>query len=83
MVSISLSNFPGKPIQPQYPYLLTTVFVHRYSILNGRDQGRGQGPVCADDVQVRVRRRAFRRRQGRHQDRPQEVLRARIGEDHA
>lgn len=54
----------------------------RYQILNGRDARRGQSPVGAHDVQVRVRGRALRRRQGRHQDQPQGVLRARTGEDH-
>lgn len=43
---------------------------YRYTILNGRDEGRSKSIVRSDDLQVCVRRRALRWRQGRHQDQP-------------
>ncbi len=48
-----------------------------------RQRGRGDGTGRAHDLQVRDRRRAFRRRQGRHQDRPPELLAERARADHA
>ena len=43
----------------------------RYPLLDGRVRRRGQGPVRPHDLQVRLRRRPLRWRQGRSQDRPQ------------
>ena len=49
----------------------------RHSLQPRRLRRRGDGARRADDLQVRHRRRPVWRRQGRHQDRAQELLRSR------
>ena len=51
----------------------------RHPLRDERQRRRGHGAVGADDLQVRPGRRSLRRRQGRHSDRPLQVLPGRTG----
>ena len=68
--SIFILHFLQEPVQGRYPLLHRCV------------RGRGEGSVRSDDIQVRMRGRPLRRRQGGHQDRPQAVQRERAGAHH-
>ena len=55
----------------------------RHPLLARRERGRGDRARGPHDLQVRDRRRAVRRRQGRHQDRPAEDVRRAARAHHA
>ena len=58
------------------------MIIRRYPLLHGRVRWWGEGAVRSDDLQVCLRGRPLRRRQGGFEDQPPGLLRQWAGEDH-